>query len=825
MIQLEDLVIENFRGIRNLPIPFNRKSFGIYGPNGTGKSGVVDAIEFVLTGNVTRLTGKGTGGLSVKQHGPHVDFRSQTDKAVVRAKVFAPILNKSFTIERRVNQAGKPAIEPADDAEINALVRELSIHPEFALSRREILKYVLAEPGKRNEEVQALLKLDDVEKIRTALKKIVNECTKANEHAKNQLDQTRGQLVSALKIPQLTVPAMLQSVNERRNILGLESLAEIGKDTSLKAGIVGAGANQKSALVKKGAATADLAAVETRSGAQDSQAVTESRTATVAILTQLKKDPALLSNFRRRDFLTRALELVDGPACPVCDHPWEVEALRQLVQGKLKAAAEASALKTKLATVSQDLRQEISELVGLIGVVEGHALILKQAECAEELRAWKEALVGLRAASTTGDALDATIGALESEWRRAPAKLIPYIDTLRTAIAALPDPSVEDAAREFLIMSQERLEVYQNARRQFERQKNRVDVAEKVSQAFEDSSKGVLTALYREVEKDFTKYYSFVHREDEAEFSGTLTPSLGKLGFEVNFYGKGMFPPGAYHSEGHQDSMGLCLYLALMKRILGKDFRLAVLDDVLMSVDAGHRKEVCRLLRQEFADTQFIFTTHDQVWLNHMIGEGLTTSKTVIEFRRWSVEDGPHNWDFSDVWSDIDDCLNDNDVPGAAHTLRRYLEKTSADLCSRLRVMVEFRSSQAYDLGDFLPPLIGRFGELLKRAKEAAQSWGQTDTFNRLKELHGKFSERWRLTDDEKWIINPGVHYNEWATLSREDFRPVAEAFKMLIEMFSCPECNLQLYVDPPKGQMGSVRCECGQTNFNLKKKAAATQK
>jgi len=31
--------------------------------------------------------------------------------------------------------------------------------------------------------------------------------------------------------------------------------------------------------------------------------------------------------------------------------------------------------------------------------------------------------------------------------------------------------------------------------------------------------------------------------------------------------------------------MGLCLYLALMKRTLGDNFTFAVLDDVLMSVD------------------------------------------------------------------------------------------------------------------------------------------------------------------------------------------------------------------------------------------------
>ena len=46
--------------------------------------------------------------------------------------------------------------------------------------------------------------------------------------------------------------------------------------------------------------------------------------------------------------------------------------------------------------------------------------------------------------------------------------------------------------------------------------------------------------------------------------------------------------------------MGPCLYLALMKQTFGKDFTLCVLDDVLMSVDAGHRREISRLLKAEF---------------------------------------------------------------------------------------------------------------------------------------------------------------------------------------------------------------------------------
>ena len=46
--------------------------------------------------------------------------------------------------------------------------------------------------------------------------------------------------------------------------------------------------------------------------------------------------------------------------------------------------------------------------------------------------------------------------------------------------------------------------------------------------------------------------------------------------------------------------MGVCLYLALMKRLFGNRFTFALLDDVVMSVDAGHRYQFCKLLKTIF---------------------------------------------------------------------------------------------------------------------------------------------------------------------------------------------------------------------------------
>ena len=64
MILVESIAIKEFRGIRDLTLDFKEKNFAICGPNGTGKSGVVDALEFVLTGKISRLSGEGKGDVS-----------------------------------------------------------------------------------------------------------------------------------------------------------------------------------------------------------------------------------------------------------------------------------------------------------------------------------------------------------------------------------------------------------------------------------------------------------------------------------------------------------------------------------------------------------------------------------------------------------------------------------------------------------------------------------------------------------------------------------------------------------------------------------------
>jgi ABC-type Mn2+/Zn2+ transport system ATPase subunit len=174
MIKLESVHIEEVRGIRKLDLDFRKDKFAMSGPNGSGKSGVIDAIEFGLTGQIGRLTGRGTKGLSVSEHGPHVDKTKFPDASFVTLKVFLTGIGKTATITRMVSSPKKPKIEPADD-DVKAAFAEIADHPEITLSRREILRFILVEPTKRSEEIQTLLKLDEIGQTRSAMNTAQNK--------------------------------------------------------------------------------------------------------------------------------------------------------------------------------------------------------------------------------------------------------------------------------------------------------------------------------------------------------------------------------------------------------------------------------------------------------------------------------------------------------------------------------------------------------------------------------------------------------------------------------------------------------------------------
>jgi hypothetical protein len=814
MIKLESVHIEEVRGIRKLDVDFQRKTFVISGPNGSGKSGVIDAVEFALTGQIGRLTGTGTQGLSVAEHGPHVDMTKFPDAAFVALRVFLPTIGKSATITRKLASQKDAEIEPADD-DVKAVLAEVAEHPEIALSRREILRFILVEPTKRSEEIQALLKLDEIGQMRSALNTAQNRLRTAQRTSADLAKSTQEALQRHLQTSTLRSEDVLPAINPRRVVLGLPEITEITAGIRLDADL---SASVETPNLNKPSALRDLKALSDAAKGSPALAKTEVLAISAGIA-KLEADPSLLTAVQRLSFIEKGLDLAGGPECPLCDTVWESEQrLREHLRAKVAKSREAGKLQVTLLNDGAITSQEIVKLLGLLEPVQKIAEAQREDEFVSVLSAWKADLEALRPKLLTFDDLINVKDRLTEEWLRVPSDFSAGLHALTEKIAATPDQTATHDARTFLTTAQLRLDDLREA----ERKDKAAHIAfVSASVAYETYCKVMeeeLGALYDAVQEDFSTFYRAINEDDEAKFTARFSPNQGKLDLEVNFYERGLFPPGAYHSEGHQDGMGVCLYLALMKRLFGDQFTLALLDDVVMSVDVDHRYQFCKLLRTHFPDTQFIITTHDRLWAEQIKSAGLVTAKTSLAFYGWTVDTGPLVESNEEIWDEIDAALGKGKVEVAAGALRHHLEYVSHVLADQLGASIPFRSDGNYELGDLLPGVLKRIGSLYGKAAEAAQSWGNIAERDSVAERRKALSSAAVASNVEQWAVNKALHYNEWANFGKKDFQPVVAAFKKLLDSFRCEKCGW-LYVTP-RGNPDALRCQCSAVNLNLKAKA-----
>jgi len=133
-MKILSLEIRNIRGIKTIKIEPEGQNVVVFGPNGTGKSALVDAVDFLLTGRISRLVGEGTKFLRLKEHGCHVDSRDDLGNTVVIAK--AEVEGKTVVLERNIQRPSFLKVEPeknrVDETSITVL-QEVTLHFSFTL--------------------------------------------------------------------------------------------------------------------------------------------------------------------------------------------------------------------------------------------------------------------------------------------------------------------------------------------------------------------------------------------------------------------------------------------------------------------------------------------------------------------------------------------------------------------------------------------------------------------------------------------------------------------------------------------------------------------
>lgn len=813
MIQIEHIHIEEFRGIRELDLDLNGRSFVIHGPNGSGKSGIVDAIDFALTGSVRRLSGEGTGAVSITSHAPHVHSRDTPANALVKLTVTDVDSGQTAVLSRTIASPRRFTLTP-DSPQLRTALEQAGNHPELTLSRRELINLVVSTAAKRSEGIQALLQLDRLGVFRQRLQGARNRANQVRTSAQTNATNAERSLATHTGGAAFDEAGLLAAVNERRAVLGATPCTALQRHTDFLEGVK-VEAGQTGVTI----ATA-IAETDTLVGRiNDMQTLDEMREAIESAISRLDETPGLREAVSRHGLLAAGLAAVSTRDCPLCGVSWsDVNVLRDHIQSEIDRSVQAQTLLSDVTAAAMSFRNELTVLKQSVDQVLAPARLHGVTGLVGKLEAWSASIsehAGLLSSEAT---IIAAADQFSVPKYGAPESVAEGLELLAAALRSAPDLSASIAARDFLSIAKERWGNVVTSRDALAAASLEAELATKVYEAFASASDGALEALYQAVEQDFSRFYRKINADDEGSFHAQFTPSEGSLDLAVDFYGVDMFPPNAYHSEGHQDGMGVCLYLALMKQVLADDFRLSILDDVVMSVDVSHRRQFCELLKDEFPNVQFVITTHDAVWARQMQSAGLITSRQQARFFGWSVDEGPL-YERGDLWARIEDDLRREDVHGAAHKLRRMLEAATADIAEAIGGLVPYRGDGNYPLSEFLSAVKGRHSDLLKKAANAANSWGDSDA---MAAVQARKDQRARAVPDqeaEAWAINRLVHNNDWAQMSVGDFRPVLDSVKEFLGLFVCDveSCGGWIHVE---GQpIASLRCDCGKYFLNLKSK------
>ena len=823
-MKLSRLKVENVRGLRDLDLDLDGKNVVICGPNGSGKSCVIDAIQFLFTGKMSRLEGSGTSGINLKEHGPHID---QTPvAAIVKAAVHVDGQPSPIEIERCLDKPNNLVCQSDITNEIKSLT-DLMMRGGVVLTRRDILKYVTAEASVRAREVQNILNLQTVDDVRKTLVNVNNSLKRQSQSAKQAVTLQEDEVNVHLTNGIFSDVKLLQTVNDARLVLGGGKLVSIDSSDFQEGLNPIDQASVDQATVNPSLAKNVISKIRSSINAQAQAGVKKEDEILRTNLDALNEDPSLLKELEILDLIKQAAEFVDEATtkCPVCDLDWPAGELESHLATKIAAGSRAEKISAKMAkaanaisTSAQSMRVNVNSLIGdleRLGVAteDQNRLSLTSWRCDLD-----ELIVALGKPMVSSYADD-----YEAESIRSLCSPAGLGDTLSWAEGLIgknaPTRTPEQTAWDLLTRLHESVGTLENRRGEYKTAMLMSKRSQSLLDSFQESRDSVLGSLYSRVADRFAEYYGMLHDHERDNFRAKLRSRRAALDFEVDFMGRGSFPPNALHSEGHQDSMGLCLFLALNEELAGGDPTIILLDDVMMSVDAGHRKEVCRLLKERFPDCQFVITTHDRTWATQLKHGGVVEKHRVVEFTNWSLETGPIASGQMDLWTDIKGFLEKDDPNTAAFKLRRGSEDFFESACDALCAPVIYNSDMQWELGDWLFAATDRYRQLLKSGVAVARSWNDEENEARLEEMNSIRSQTYSHVFSEQWVINPSVHYNNWENMSKQDLASVVDAFRGLFGLFECMKCG-SLIEQFPRGRKAEVvKCRCSAVSINLQRK------
>lgn len=788
-MRLRTIRIENFRGIKQvLEFPFNKgstnTSLAIYGKNGTGKSSIVDAWEWLYDYKILHLAREGAG----EKDYPHKD--TDGSNTYIELEFDGEFANVKFQFNhRRITQ-------PTVTGNYSDL-REKLPHP-CHLRYRDLQRFVYFSKAEKYEYLARYLGFETALLIQNNLRTYSNALQTKIDIAQGAIHESSSRVEEILlgdetEITEKNVVSYINSVCSKHKVPPIDNFKEVkrAKDALKK-------------LVDENPKTKELADWKELKRKLERfypiVSVKDNLDRVEVLFEGLKEDKENLKNIIRIGLYEDGLEVLnkedDKTICPLCDQKFDGELVGHITH-KHEALEN---LKRKLEEFQQKQSSVQQVLRGLKVKIESISEFESEI-VRESIKDWFEKLrvieEGLDEPIETFSKKISDIDELkytEDEWVKKIDEIIADKESLTTKIDENIERLDEDKARKELTDDFTNINDLATSFFRYELNHLRLNyrntvktIFDGVVSQFNDWIKSQIQAAFDNISGDIVDYFNLLennHPYIKNPKIKLLTDRDKAIELEIEFAGEELSPAYKVLSESQINSFGLSVFLAAIKQF-NTDFKFIILDDVINSFDAFKRPRVIQLLDQHFDDHQLLVLTHDPVWYERLIRSFPTWNR--LRFYGWNYTTGPKVEVGKDTFEQIQVDLDKDLGVEAGQKLGRYLEWVLQVMNQNFHTPIKFKISNEHTLAELYTPFKKRFKDKLQATHRVFALLENFDANTGFR----NFCMHWKdgqFTSDEIQEI-----FNSWKDIELE---------------LTCGECNRYAAYDSDTGYV-KCRCDC----------------
>ncbi|OQX22533.1 MAG: hypothetical protein BWK75_00490 [Candidatus Altiarchaeales archaeon A3] len=715
MFKISKITIENFRGIKDpLVIDFVKggkyTSALIYGSNGTGKSSIVDAWEWLLNFKIERLSKEGVS----ERDFPHKSCNGKNSYISIEFNQ-PPI--------KTANAAFNPSkiTVPITTSEYNQF-KSFCTYPNY-LRYSDLQDFVFRT---KTEKYMYIAKFFGLEKYTMFQDSIQDTIHKQKEIFKN-LQENLDKNISAINsitgkttVDETTVISFINTITTKHNFSNISEFNECEKTKELLSKIVHANPVTKELTEWQVFQIKQNQFYPVASGESDCIALENA-------FTKIKSDEESIRQLILLDLYelsTRIIpQLEDKTKCPVCDAPFKGDLLKYMRE-KYLSLSELNKNKKAFDTKQIALQKSFDNLTKKINAIqfESSSAVLK------ELKTFFDDV----------DFVNKNLPTI-NETITKPPKDIEKIEISKSPLVQkIDDFILKEAAYKKIVSDKITFlstdEKSKNLARDFNNISNIITEYKNYSvnkskadylSATIDNLETILSELTHYIQIKIQHTFTTISTDVRDYFNTLESSNLflknpeikllpGKdkaVELEIEFVNEKITPAYKYLSESQVNSFGLAIFLAAVKHF-NNQFKFFILDDVINSFDSFKRSRVSQLLASKFSDFQVLILTHDQIFFKTLQHD--FPNWQCYKYTAWSYLNGPIYKLEKNYSEKIQEYLDDDDPITAGSTLGRHFEWTFGVVNETMQTPVRYKIENVYTLSEFYEPLVSRFKEMLK---------------------------------------------------------------------------------------------------------------